>query len=163
MSSPAVGGVAAAVELLTLLDKREAFALNTAAPWSADLASGRVVSDTGAPALALHLPFTERVRIEAVTLHAAPGAPPPTRLRLFTNRSAFAFDDMEGPPVASFAVSSLPATFRLNAAKFSACSSLTVCIDAGGDAETVGIGRLCVSGTTLLSANVSKISKGHEE
>lgn len=97
------------------------------------------------------------------TLGLAPSEPAPKPISAPPWRSVGLVDDMEGTPVASFAVSSLPATFRLNAAKFSACSSLTVCIDAGGDAETVGIGRLCVLGTTLLSANVSKISKGHEE
>ena len=156
------GAIEARVSLLALLDKKAAFALNTAAPWSADLASAAVVSDFGSP-LVLHLPFTERVRLDSLSLAAAPGAPPPTVLKLFVNRTAFAFDDAAGTPVVSLAVPALPATFKLNPAKFAAVTALTICASAGEEAEAVGIAQLALAGSTLLAANVANIKKSEEE
>ena len=159
--------------LLSLVDKKQSFCLNTAdsAAWGLFVASApaaAVRSDSGAQ-LILHLPFMEPVRVEALAVDARASSGAAVTVKLWANQTSFAFEDAESvpptqvlPPAAAGGAAAEPPLRPLRVAKFATCTALTIMLDAGDEGELTLAALRLVGSAAGLVADVSNIKAAHE-
>lgn len=151
-------------ELLSLVDKKQSFALNVASSASlsalleAGGAAGAVASDDGAQLL-LHLPLLEAVRLDGLLLTVRGAGPGPVAVRLWANRTTFDFADAEAlPPAQAWAALPAGGALALRAARFAACTALTIFIDGGAAEAPLVLTGLRLTGSAAgARADVAKI------
>lgn len=104
------------------------------------------------------------MRLSAITIDAPPDAAP-TTVKLFANRHAFTFDNIDTEPDALLRldVGDLGKPVALRPAKFASVTSLHIFFERD-EADVVAVSKLAFAGTvTLGGANVSNIKKIGEE
>ena len=149
-------------DVTALVDRPSSFALNERVSGSAShLWCGdrtNCVSSDADSQLLIYVPFTEAVRLSKISLDAAPDFAP-TTVKIWANKKAMAFDDVDSEPTAMLRLSpgDLGTLIRLPVIKFNAVTSLYIFVERD-DADHVELSSLKFQGVVAQGgADVSKI------
>ena len=142
--------------------------LNASNP--SDLAT--VLAATGADAapvrsdcdeqLLVNLTLAQTSKIHSIRLGGPDADTAPKTVKLFINRAALSFDDVEDlPPTQTLTLSGQSATLPLQFVKFQSVSTLTVFIEGNqSDGDVTQLSHLSLIGTPLHTTNMSDLKKG---
>ena len=156
-------------DVTALVDRQNTFALNERVSgsashlWCGDR-TNCVASDADAQ-LIVFVPFREPVRLSGIAIDATPDFAP-TTVKIFANKKALSFDDVDSEPTFLLRLSipgDLATVIRLPVTKFNAVTSLFIFVERD-DADHVELSSLKFQGVqTQGGADVSQIKKVKEE
>jgi len=153
------------VDITDRVNKKDVFALNADGAANLFLGGGHALScksDDGAQ-FVVHLPLLETCKVFALVLTAPPGDEP-TTCKVFLNRVAFDFSDVEDEP--AFTLALKPAEFgkeqRTLYRKCMAVNCLDLVFDKAG-AERSALSSITLIGQPVMVADVRNIKKDEHE
>jgi hypothetical protein len=157
-------------DVSSFIQRKTSYALNEAKAGSHENLfqgdSSLACSSDADATLLIFLSLREPLRLSGLILEAPEEALAPTTVKVFINRPAMTFDDVEGAePAATFelAPKDFGSVLKLKPMKFSHVGSMFVYAEREG-AEVVALSKLALIGSAVGGTDVSAIKKvGSEE